>query len=227
MGIDAGFLVVKTFERVYLEYQSYVKDYEPHLLDKPIYSRPRRAAPLQQVKKRYRGIDRDPIQPWDDRLRGSGVEEPTEQELAASVFMADLMRSGREHDDFILDVKDAVRLLEMIAPPVEREIIWARRMDRDVVPPPGTVLWGYEPTEFYPSNHESLVRFCLFFPGRDTPDLEGPGFETYDAMLNQWGLFNTPSLAQEFYDLSISNARRLGVRPDEGFYITEVRGMTH
>jgi len=46
-------------------------------------------------------------------------------------------------------------------------------------------------------------------------------------MLNQWGLFNTPSLAQEFYDLSISNARRLGVRPDEGFYITEVRGMTH
>jgi hypothetical protein len=49
----------------------------------------------------------------------------------------------------ILALEDARQVLKKIEPPVEREIIWTRRMDADDQAPTGMVLLGYDASVFY------------------------------------------------------------------------------
>jgi len=77
MEVTSGFLVVKTFERMYRDYLIKFEKYKrisPELTYDPI--------PLEQMPGKYRGVARNPIVPWLEEFRGSGmIEEPTEQEL--------------------------------------------------------------------------------------------------------------------------------------------------
>jgi len=197
MRLTAGFLVLKTFERMCREYLA-----EIELLRK---TRNENVYPIlpEQMPGKYRGIARDPIQPWVEGLRDMGVVEPTEQELAASLFMEELTSSGNADEDFIFALDDARRLLEMIPPPAEREIIWARRMDQADPPPPEIVVLGYEPSEFYGSNHCSLIADIAFFrySRRDVhDDQKKMRFKAHHARLNMWGLFDRPTHAQQYLD---------------------------
>jgi len=176
------------------------------------------------MPRRYRGVARNPIEPWNEIFRGAGLfDEPTEQELAAWLFMTELRESGKAEGFFILVLDDARKLFGMIQPPVEREIIWARRMDRADPPPPETVVLGYEPIDFY-GDFTSLIADVAFFSCCRTPDIEDPDgmrAKVHYARLNKWGLFDTPTHAQEYADSFPSLPEH--ERPD---HIAEARTVT-
>ena len=217
--IKAGFLVVKTFERMCREYLANFEEWWQ--VKYP------RADPMlpEQMPGKYRGIARDPIQPWISALRDSGVNEPTEQELAASLFMEELTKSGKAQDDFIFALDDAKELLEKIPPPVERQIIWAGRIDRADPPPSGTVVSGYEPTLFYPNDHSSVLGDNAFFVYR-RPDNEDHEKKTdlrgCHTRLNKWGLFDTSAKAKQYLNFFL---QLLSGQDSEVYYIAEIRAI--
>ena len=217
MEVTAGFLVVKTFERMCREYLVTIERLR-QTRNEDVFP-----IPPEQMPGKYRGIARDPIQPWVEGLRDTGLEEPTEEELAASLFMDELMKLRKANEDFIFALNDARKLLEMIPPPAEREIIWARRMDRGDLPPPETAVLGYEPTEFFGSNHSSLVADVAFFRywrrahGDDQRKMR---FKALHARLNTWGLFDIPADAEQYL-----NSCQL-LEPGERHYIAEIRSIT-
>jgi hypothetical protein len=127
----SGFLIGKTFARMYREFLAERRRFKPHLLNTGAYSTPRTDVPPEQAPKQYRGLQREPLFTWMEALHGSGLVEPTDQELAACLFMTELEKAGKVSDDMILALEDAREVLKKIEPPVEREIIWARRMDAD------------------------------------------------------------------------------------------------
>ncbi len=214
-SVTSGYLVVKTFERMYREFHRPAEEYEE------LYSIPREKVPFSEIRKKYRGIARDPIQPWIEELRGSGCCEPIDSELAACLFMEELRQSERAHDDFIFDLGDVVALLQRISPPTEREVIWARRTDRDPEGPMDSALLGFDPTFFYPSEHFSAIADCMCFPAWHGCDAEGTLFLPYHDQLNEHALFDTPELANEF--LSFYLSQEWTERGE--FYIAEIRAI--
>lgn len=217
MQVTDGFLVVKTFERMCREYLATIEQLRQ--------TRNTDVFPIlpEQMPGKYRGIARDPIQPWVEGLRDTGLDEPTEEELAASLFMGELTESRKQDGDFIFALNDARKLFEMIPPRAEREIIWARRMDRGDLPPPETAVLGYEPTEFFGSDHSSLIASCAFFRywrrahGDDEKKMR---FKALHARLNTWGLFDTPAQAEQYLDSCPL------LEPGERLYIAEIRSVT-
>ena len=172
----------------------------------------------------YRGVARNPIEPWNEVFRDAGLFiEPTEQELAASLFLTELTDSGKAEGWFIFAQDDARELFEMIQLPVEREIIRARRVDRADLPPPETEVLGYEPVNF-DGDFTSLIADLAFFSCCRTPDMEDPDgtrAKVHYPRLNKWGLFDTPAHAQEYTDSFPLPPEH--ERPD---HIVEVRAVT-
>jgi len=196
--VTAGFLIVKTFERMCREYPFNFERYRqwnPEITHGPI--------PPEQMPGEYRGVARNPMEPWNEIFREAGLfDEPTEQELAASLFLAELKDSGKAEGWFILAQDDAGKLFGMIQPPLEREIIWARRMDKANSPPPEAVVLGYEPIDF-DGDFTSLIADVAFFSCCRTPDIEDPDgsrAKIHYPRLNKWGLFETLAHAQEYAD---------------------------
>jgi len=187
----------------------------------------RHYADLLNRSMQYRGLQREPLLGWMEAWRGSGVVEPTDQELEACLFLDELEDAGRAQCDIILALEDAKELIRRIQPPVEREIIWTRCLDVDNpdAPPPGTVLLGYEPDEFYPPICYSPIANCLFFtvfPERKPCPEEGRQFRTHYDKLNRWGLFDTRADAEEYLRACYS------LFPDEqryACYMMEVRAV--
>lgn len=175
----------------------------------------------------YRGLQREPLLGWSEALRGSGVVEPTDQELEACLFLEELNDTGKAEDDIIFAVEDAQEVLAKLRPPVEWEIVWARRVDVAIpdAPPPDTTLLGYEPSEFYPPTCYSPVANSLFLTVFDelkpSPEQELRLKVHYDK-LNKWGLFDTRIEAEEYLKAFFA------LLPDEkyyAYYITEVRAV--
>jgi hypothetical protein len=195
MEVTSGFLIVNTFERMYREYLAKFKNWWQieNPKDEPLLQ--------DQMPGKYRGVARDPMQPWDERFRGSGFfEEPIEQELDASLFLAELCKSKKADGWFIYQLGDAKKLFGMIQSPVEREIIWARNVDIADQPPPGAEVLGYEPIDF-DGDFTSLIANVLFFRyrlGKDTADPDGTREKFYYSKLNKWGLFDSPAQAKEY-----------------------------
>ncbi len=224
--LTSGFFIEKTFARMCREFLAGSRLFEPHLLNIGAYSTPRTDVPPEQMTKQYRGLQREPLQTWVELLHGSGVVEPTDQELAACLFMTELEKAGKVADDITMALEDAREVLKKIDPPVEREIIWARRMDADDKALPGTVLLGYESNTFYPPTCGSPIAEGVFFTERGTYDEEGSRFRVYHEKLNRYGLFDTPSDAEQYLKDWLSflppgcDERRYKYRT------TEVRGIT-
>lgn len=224
--VTSGFLIEKTFVRMCREFLAGIECGWPHRLDKGGYSVPRRDVPPEQMPKQYSGLHREPIQGWMEALRDSGVVEPTQQELEASLFLTELERAGKAGDDFIFALDDAKRLMQMIAPPVEREIIWARRMDAADPAPAGTVLLGYEPSAFYPPDCNSAVAEGMFFTCWIREREENPQLKAHHAKLNKWGLFDTPAEAEQYLESYLSSLPADWDEQRYTYYTTEVRALT-
>jgi hypothetical protein len=222
----SGFLIEKTFARMYREFLAYQRRYHPDRLNKGRYSTPRTDISPEQVPKQYRGLQREPLQDWLEALRGSGVVEPTDQELAASLFLTELRRAGKVVDDIILTLEDAREVLKKIEPPVEVEIVWARRMDANDEAPPGTVLLGYESNTFYPPTCDSPIAEGMFFTSPGSCDEEGSRFGVYHEKLNRYGLFDTPSDTEQYLKDWLSFLPPTTDPHYYKYYTTEIRGVT-
>lgn len=198
MEFSAGFLIVKTFERMY---RDYLTSFEKLRQSNSDFTHA--PVPLERMPGKYRGVARNPMEPWIEDFSGSGLfDEPTEQELAASLFMTKLRDAGKAEGFFVFALDDARKLFGMIQPPVEREIIWARRMDKADTPPSETIVLGYEPIDFY-GDFTSLIAGVLFFHYWETTDMDDPDgtrAKIHYPRLNKWGLFDVPTHAQEYAD---------------------------
>jgi hypothetical protein len=224
--VKSGYLIEKTFATIWREFLASRELYQPELQNKGGYSTPRTDVPPEQMPKQYRGLQREPLVGWIEKLRNSGVVEPTDEELEASLFLEELNRTGKANWHIVFGREDAREVVRRIKPPVEREMIWARMVDFDRSPPPeGTVLLGYEPNEFYPPICCSAVAQGMFFtftePEPDDP--ERVRFKTYHEKLNRWGLFDTPADAEEY--LKVYRSLLAPGLQQYVYYTTEVRGV--
>jgi len=221
----SGFLIEKTFARMYREFLAAERQFRPHRLDRGGYSTPRTDVAPEQVPKQYRGLQREPMQGWLEVFRNLGVVEPTDQELAASLFLTELEKAGKVVDDMILALEDAREVLKRIEPPIEREIIWTRRMDADDEAPPGTVLLGYDPSLFYLPTCDSAIGEGLFFTSVGSNDKEGSRFRMHHEKLNRHGLFDAPSDAEEYLKDWLSFLPAGSDPHYDTYYLAEVRAL--
>ncbi len=176
--ISAGYLIVKTYDRMYNEYKlpDVFKETAP-------YSIPRPDRLLSTITKRYRGIFRDALEAWtEEGLRLGFPNIPTPTEHAACIEMAKLEAASKEQNDFIIDKLDARRVFDLIQQRDQWELIWARHADCEIQPPPDSTLLGYEPT-WWTGNHFSAVMDTMCFPRwhgfGPTNDLLRSCFKTY------------------------------------------------
>ena len=222
MEVTSGYLIEMTFERMYREY---IKSFSKERFKKEFPDA--RPVPLEQMHGKYRGIGRVPLEPWSEKLerfRGDDLfNEPSENEVDAAIFMQELEDSGKSEVGLIFSLEDAVKIFEMITPPVEREIIWVRRMDKNDKPPTNTIVLGYEPIWCYENSWSPVLDNDAFFRYYHVFDPEDPDesiAKSHFARLNKNGLFDTPENAQEYADTFSS------VPEDEQpKHIVEIRGF--
>jgi len=188
--VQSGYLIEKSFERMYLEFG------RPAASDEFVYSIPRRGVPPDTCPKRYRGIARQPLQPWFHEISGApGVEEP--EELEAAEEMRKLEESGRSAEDFVFEFADVERVRRKLKRPSDWELLWAADCGAGVVPPSNGELLGFEPTWFV-GDHFSAISDSMCFPEWHGPDEAGVLFARHHDRLNDHALFRTRSDADEF-----------------------------
>jgi hypothetical protein len=221
--MDSGYLIVKTFERVYREYLK-LRDFKGYSLphDRVIYSIPWNEKSANDYAKQYRGVDRDSLFSWDEKdeeyFRGSGmVVEPEDAELEACLAIGRLNKATKADYGLIQSHEDAVSVFNLIQVPVEREIIWIRDAESDTHTQPDYPLLGYEPT--WLGGWFSAISDCMCFPKWHGTDIEGELFKMYHDNLNQYALFDTAKMARDFleYYLSFDWTER------GNYFIAEVR----
>jgi hypothetical protein len=190
-----GYLIVKTFERLWEEFS------KPWDGPGNVYGIPKKGMSPSRAKKRYRGIDRDPLEPFSDKdveLLGDTVAPRIE--AAAQRTLAELEEQGRVVPNFMRSPDDARAVFALLERLATFEIIWARDYLDDHDPAAGaTCLLGYEPSYLRP-DHFSAVADCLFLPRWHGTDKEGKLFKPYFDSLNENGLFNSAAEALTFLD---------------------------
>ncbi len=192
MTIRSGFLIVKSFERMYRDFR------EPSKADQAFYSIPRTGVSPARIVKQYRGIARDPLQAWWEELRDApGIALPAEMDAARAI--ADLETQDKSDDDFIFTIDDARRVWNILKKPTDWELIWVRNCGEDVRHPMSSQELGYEPT-WFTGDHFSAVADSMCFPRWHGCDDEGALFEAHHDALNGHGLFNEYERAQSFLD---------------------------
>ena len=202
--MDSGYLIVKTFERVYRDYLE-LRDMRNYPLpnDRVIYSVPLKGMSPKSYSKRYRGVSRDPLFPWDERdeeiFRGSDmVEQPTDTELKAHLAIGELKKQNQPDNEIIIcSHEDAIRVFGLIEPPVEREVIWIRKANCNVAGQQTYPLLGYEPA-WWGGDWFSAISDCLCFPMWHGTDTKGVLFKEYYERLNRHALFDTADIAKDF-----------------------------
>lgn len=225
LNMNSGYLIVKTFERVYREYLKLRGKRKYSLTnDRVIYSIAWKEMSPDDYAKQYRGVCRDPLFSWDERdeevFRGSGmVVEPEDAELEAHLAIGRLDKAEKADGGFMKSHDDAIDVFNLLQAPVEREIIWIRNAESDLSGLTDYPLLGYEPS-YFGGDWFSAISDCMCFPIWHGTDIEGELFEKYHDNLNQYALFNTPETAREYleYYLSFDWTEHIG-----GYVITEVR----
>jgi hypothetical protein len=222
MEVTSGYLIEKIFERKYREYlETFIKERfrKEYPNAKPL--------PLEQMPGKYRGIDREPLEPWSERLerfRGEDIfVEPSKNEVSAAIFLQELQDSGKSDGEFIFSLNDAIRVFEMISQPIEREIVWVRLMNKNDSPPAKTIVLGYEPVAIFWKHWSGFLGNIGFFRYYITPFMESPDglrSKTHFDRLNISGLFDTPEGAQDYADTFSSLSEH-----EQPKYIAEVRAL--
>lgn len=179
MRVTNGFLVLKRFEHLFREFAA-----KPEL-DRRIYALPVFGDEPSRAVVRYRGLDRDAIEP---SLRGS----------LAEIRMAELDPDDA-HGGFIGTLEQAREVLRWAdeEAPAIYEIAWARVAGSSHAPPPGFEFLGFEPS-FFTSDHFSASCDCLCFPRWHGTDPDGLLFREHFIRLNRDGLFRSAEDASAF-----------------------------
>jgi hypothetical protein len=159
--------------------------------------------PASASAKRYRGIDREPLQAFsDEHVRLLGDTVPPRAEHAAQRLLASLEDRGLFYWDFIFALSDAVEAFGLLDHADEYELIFASA--HEAADAPGEwVRLGYEPT-WFGGDHFSALADCMFFPRWHGPGSDRTTFQRYFDDLNRDGLFEDVNGAQAFLDYYLS-----------------------
>ncbi len=185
MSIKSGFLIVKTFPKLY---QDYVERYG---LYRDVYAIPSIDKGPEDHGIQYRGLDRDALDPYEN------------SETLAEIRMAELERAERCEDGFLFDPKDIQDVLEFLDNRWEFEVIWTRTVQSKSAPPKGYHSIGYEPS-YFTGDHFSASCDCMLFPRWHGTDEEGILFMGHFQKLNQHGMFNSQEEASDFLNYYLS-----------------------
>jgi len=186
IDVNAGYLIVKTFARLYVDYN------DRYALRRDVYAIPRIDREPTEYTIQYRGLDRDALDDYAD------------SEINAEVRLALLVIDNHAVDGIIFlrsDAEDVYTSLGQLQS--EYEIIWSRIAGIDMAPPDGYLSIGFEPT-YFASDHFSASCDCMLFPRWHSTDEEEELFLPYFRQLNEHGLFMTPEVAKEFLDYYLS-----------------------
>lgn len=189
-----GFLIAETFERQYKDFK------KPWDGPGDFYGIPKKGVPASQATKRYRGVDREPLEHYaNEDVEKFGDSIAPRREDDAQRFLAKLKSKGKVLDDFIDDSHDAREAFSLLKKPEDYELIWARDYLCDEKPPIRAELLGYEPS-WFGGDHFSAVADCMFFPRWHGPDEDGTVFRAHFDALNDHGLFSTPAEALAYLE---------------------------
>jgi hypothetical protein len=191
--VESGFLIVKTFERLYRES---APRYE---LTHDIYALPRIDRTPDQYVIQYQGLDRDALGSLP-----SLKAEWTSSRLLAETRMTELEDLGLSIDDFLFTEKDTKEVFDwLVQEESGYEIIWTRIAENQQIAPSGFVSIGFEPS-YFTGDHFAASCDCMLFPRWHGTDPEGQLFIPYFRQLNHYGLFDTVSAARSFLEYYLS-----------------------
>jgi hypothetical protein len=185
MEIEAGFLILKTYERLYRDYQN------RYNLEKPFYAIPRIDQKPSDFRIQYRGLDRDALDPYRD------------SENLAEIRMYELEKESKCEDGFIFTEEAVHDVCSYLSDPLDYETVWTRIAHLNIAEPKGFKSIGYEPT-YFTGDHFSASCDCMLIPRWHGTDKEGTLFLEYFKQLNQYGLFPSPKKAKKFLDFYLS-----------------------
>jgi hypothetical protein len=212
---EPGFLIVRDFNSLYVRF--------PEPADRPIYAIPVRGMAPESMAKRYRGIDREPLEPWslEDLRHGlPGIPFPRPEEQAACVGLFDLGSRDEADWDFIWQLEDARHIYALLENRHEWEVVWVAPVAVASARPPGSVRFGFEPT-WYTGDHFSAVCDCLCFPRWHGTDPEGILFREHYERLNAHALLDSVEEAEAF--LAFYRSHDWAETGD--YLVAEVRGL--
>jgi hypothetical protein len=186
--IKSAFLLVKRFDVLYGEFSM-----RPQFT-KAIYALPLAGTSSQKAAKKYRGLDRDPLESYDKSCA-----------RLAEIRMAEFEKLERCEDASIFDLttlSEVWRLAQEECPGIY-EPVWARVDGCPDQPPLGYELLGFEPS-YFPFGYFSALSDCMCFPRWHGTDEEGTLFRKHFELLNANGLFGDASQAIGFLDYYLS-----------------------
>jgi hypothetical protein len=185
VSVTKGFLVLKRFEQLFREFAA-----KPEF-DRRIYALPVFGDEPSNAVVRYRGLDRDAIEPYA-------------QGTLAEIRMSELDPDD-SGDGFIGTIEQAREVLQWAeeeAPGVY-EIAWARVAGSSHAQPVGFELLGFEPS-YFTGDHFSASCDCLCFPRWHGTDPDGLLFREHFSRLNRDGLFRSADEASAFLTYYLS-----------------------
>ncbi len=201
-ALESAFLIVRKFDVLY----------RSHGYRTPrgtqIYSLPQEGIEPDAVRKKYRGLDGEPLTglPLDSLakiLRFNAAAVPI-VERTATLAMAQLSAAPGAQEDFLLtSFEDARDVYLTLGEPKDWEIVWARLTEESGQAPPQSVRLGCEPS-YYPDGYFSALCDCMCFPRWHGTDEAGTLFADYHARLNAHGLFESQHDAAEFLRFYLS-----------------------
>ena len=186
--VPAGFLLVKTFSRLYRDRAG------RYNLKRDKYGIPRIDKMPEQFPIQYRGVDRE------------GLYGSSRSELRAEMRMAefeDLEKCSVE--GIVLELGDAETIYDLLGNQrKDYEIIWARTANAARTVPEGFHSIGYEPDLFFSIEHISASCDSMLFPRWHGTDEAGSLFLNWFDKLNRHGLFSSPDEAEAFLKYYLS-----------------------
>lgn len=204
--MDTGYLIAKTFKRMYREYLELRSRRKwPLPDDRVIYSVPWKEKSPDAYAKKYRGVCRDPLFPWSEKdeeiFRGSDmVVEPLDSELDAHLAVGRLDKDVDPDDDIVIHShEDAMEVFGLLETPAKREVIWICDAESDMAGRSDYPLLGYDPA-WFGGNWFSAISDCLCFPIWHGTETEGELFKTHHEKLNRHALFDTPATARAYLE---------------------------
>jgi len=172
--IQSGFLIVKTFEKAYMDYLKHHKRKVP--------ARYLKSIPKNKIH--YRGLYRN------------ALDEYNSYNSRAELLIAGFAMNDKCLDGFITTYDDAVEVYDLVERKKNYEIVWVKRTNTQEVIPGNFSFAGFDTASFTGDHFSSLCEWIVMpnWLSKPPDDFAKPHFKK----LNQYGLFSTLTDAENF-----------------------------
>ena len=187
--ITSGFFIVKTYEKMFLDYLS-----ERGGITEKIYAIPRKNSSPEDYPLQYRGLDRDALIARDN---GDTLAEIRMSEIREAKKISHELIWYWKSPALLSSFEEALEVYEWLeGMKPDYEIVWARIAGSGDPLPEHFISIGFEPS-WFPDDF-SASNDCMFFAMWHGPDNEGKIFLPYFERMNTYGLFQSVEDAGDF-----------------------------